>query len=338
MRFDIRYQCRFIYDQLVRESQNELRACPMSDAHQQLVSYRVHTEPSARVFSYSDWFGTRVDTFGVREPHIVLDVEAEATVETRPRPLLTVDPRVDHLADEAFRDDHHEYLQPTPHATWDASVAAEATHQATLAGGGVVSRVLAIHRLVGSRINYVPGSTYVGVDVADVFHRGEGVCQDFAHLAVAMCRSIGIPARYVSGYLFTLDDRTGADEGAQAVRVQTHAWFEAGIPTLGWLALDPTNGLEVGPRHVKIGHGRDYDDVPPLRGVYAGTAQHELDVSVEIRRMTSPSPASVRPRRDLQSLVDSEHEATLRRLRRERTQQQQHPDAVAQQQQQQQQQ
>ncbi len=97
-----------------------------------------------------------------------------------------------------------------------------------------------------------------------------GVCQDFAHLAVAMCRSIGIPARYVSGYLFTTNDATGEDPEADVVRVQTHAWFEAAVPGVGWLALDPTNSSEVGLRHVTIGHGRDYDDVPPLRGSLRG--------------------------------------------------------------------
>jgi transglutaminase-like putative cysteine protease len=115
------------------------------------------------------------------------------------------------------------------------------------------------------------------------------VCQDYAHLAVAMCRSIGIPARYVSGYLFTLSDASGVDADVDVVRVQTHAWFEAAIPGFGWLALDPTNQQEVGLRHVKIGHGRDYDDVPPMRGVFAGGAVPDVDVTVEIRRMMAAS-------------------------------------------------
>jgi transglutaminase-like putative cysteine protease len=297
MRFDIRYSCRFEYDELVRESQNELRACPASDEHQHLVSYRVQTAPSSRVLSFTDWWGTRVDGFGVREPHLVLDVVAEATVETRPRPLLTADPRAEALGDAAFRDAHAEYLERTPHASWGPEVAAEAARQASLAGPGVVSQALAIHRFVGS-LQYAPGSTYVGVDVDEVFARRGGVCQDFAHLATAMCRAVGIPARYVSGYLFTVDESTGADGTGDVVEVQTHAWFEAAVPGVGWVALDPTNGLEVGARHVTIGRGRDYDDVPPLRGVYAGRATHQLDVTVAIRRVGAPTPpAPVSPRR-----------------------------------------
>jgi transglutaminase-like putative cysteine protease len=102
-----------------------------------------------------------------------------------------------------------------------------------------------------------------------------------------MCRSVGIPARYVSGYLFTLSDSTGEDAEGDVVTVQTHAWLEAAVPFVGWIALDPTNRQQVGERHVKIGHGRDYDDVQPLRGVYAGVAPADVEVSVEMRRTPS---------------------------------------------------
>jgi transglutaminase-like putative cysteine protease len=296
MRFDIRYSCRFVYDDLVRESQNELRACPLSDEHQHLVAYRVQTTPPSRVLSFTDWWGTRVDAFGVREPHLVLDVVAEATVETRPRPMVTADPRLATLDDVAFRDAHAEYLERTPHANWGPEVAEAAARVAASAGGGVVSQLLAIHRFVHSHLVYAPGTTYVGVPIDEVFARGQGVCQDFAHLAVAMCRSVGIPARYVSGYLFTSDDATGADTtGDDVVEVQTHAWFEAAVPGFGWVALDPTNGRDVQLRHVAIGRGRDYDDVPPLNGVFAGEAGHVLEVAVEIRRVgagpAAPAPA-----------------------------------------------
>ncbi len=160
------------------------------------------------------------------------------------------------------------------------------------AGPDLVSVVLALHRNVGESIRYEPGSTDVGVEVEEVLGRGNGVCQDFAHLAVAMCRSEGIPARYVSGYLFTTDDATGEDPEAEAVRVQTHAWFEAAVPGADWIALDPTNAAEVGLRHVKIGHGRDYDDVPPLRGVFGGEATPSLGVAVDIRRLTPKTVAA----------------------------------------------
>ena len=114
--------------------------------------------------------------------------------------------------------------------------------------------------------------------------KAKGVCQDYAHLAVALCRSVGIPARYVSGYFFASSDATGADVDGDEVQVQTHAWFEAAIPGWGWLALDPTNAQQVGQRHIAIGHGRDYDDVPPVRGIYSGGGRPSTDAVVEIRR------------------------------------------------------
>jgi transglutaminase-like putative cysteine protease len=295
MRFDIRYRTTFTYDDLVRESQNELRACPATDDTQQLVSYRVHTSPSSRVLSFADYWGTRVDAFGVRTPHLSLEVSAEASVETKTRPLVTVAPTDDALHSPAFIEQHLEYRGRSPHCDWAAGVQTAAEQAAALAGPSVVSQVLAIHRYVGSALDYSPGTTSVGERVEDVLAGGRGVCQDFAHLAVASCRAVHIPARYVSGYLFTTDDQTGSDIEGDVVQVQTHAWFEAAIPGFGWFALDPTNQQEVGLRHVKIGHGRDYDDVPPLRGVYSGPGAPEVEVIVEIRRASGAPPGRPAP-------------------------------------------
>ena len=291
MKLDIRYRCSFEYDSLVRESQNELRAAPISDDRQSVLSYKVTSFPAARFFSFEDYWGTRVDAFGVREPHIYIEVIAEATVETHPTPMLTTSADFKDLQDLDFLAAHFEYLERTPHVDWDEDIAAEARRQLDIAGPDVVSIVLAIHRRAGGLLSYQPGTTYVGVPVVELIARGQGVCQDYAHLAVAMCRSVGIPARYVSGYLFTDDDAVGDDTDTDVVQVQTHAWFEAAIPGVGWLALDPTNKQEVGLRHVKIGHGRDYDDVPPLRGVYTGATNTDLQVAVEMRRLSNQTAA-----------------------------------------------
>ncbi|MCD9623407.1 transglutaminase family protein [Rhabdothermincola salaria] len=301
MRLDIRYRTSFTYDALVRESQNELRACPITDEHQQLVSYRVTTFPSAKVSSFVDYWGTRVDAFGLRSPHVAMEVVAEATVETLPRPLFSSASHRAALDAPAFRDEHAEYLAPSPHAEWDEGVRQAATTQAALVGPDTVGMVLAMHRFVGTSLRYTPGSTEIGVSVEDVLAHGHGVCQDFAHLAVALCRSQGIPARYVSGYLFTRDETTNLDPSEDGdddvVSVQTHAWFEAAVPGVGWLGLDPTNQQPVGPRHVKIGHGRDYDDVQPLRGIFSGNTRATVEPHVEIRRLPA---AAGRPTSALQ--------------------------------------
>lgn len=284
MRYDVSYRTSIHYDDIVRGSQNEMRACPASDEYQQLIAYRVTTHPAARILAYHDYWGTRVDTFGVREPHVSLELMAEASVETMPRPLVTVSPRVVELSNASFRDQYVEYLSRSMHTEWDGDIASAAERIAAITGDDVVGIVLALHRFVHTSLQYTPGATYIGVDVNEVLAKAKGVCQDYAHLAVALCRSIGIPARYVSGYFFASSDATGADVDGDEVKVQTHAWFEAAIPGWGWLALDPTNAQQVGQRHITIGHGRDYDDVPPVRGVFSGAGRPSTDALVEIRR------------------------------------------------------
>ncbi|MBW3663744.1 MAG: transglutaminase family protein [Actinobacteria bacterium] len=284
MRFDIRYRTVFDYAGEVVESQNELRACPTSDERQQVLHYDVTTSPSSRTFSYVDYWGTRVDAFGIRLPHRHLEVVATATVETsRGRPVAA-SPRFAELTEADFRDEHLEYLEPSPHVEWNDVVATEARERAEVAGDDVVGAALALHRAVGTSFEYRAGATYVGVPVAEVLAARVGVCQDFAHVVIGMARSLGIPARYVSGYLFAVSERNGTDPDVDEVDVKTHAWVEVAIPGFGWWGLDPTNRQEVGLRHVKIGHGRDYDDVAPMRGLYTGPTDHDLHVSVHIRR------------------------------------------------------
>ena len=288
MRLDIRYRSSFTYDGFVPESQNQLRACPCSDDHQRRISYRVTCSPSARIASFTDYWGTRVDAFGTREPHTELEVMAEATVETMERTPPMGMSRPEGLLDLQFLDHHAEFLERTLHADWGEEIGRRGAEQVAAAGPDVVAQVLAIHRLVGSTLRYEKGVTTVGTPVDEVLAHGHGVCQDFAHLAISLCRSQGIPARYVSGYLFTRDDAMidPADlDTLDSVRVQTHAWFEAALPGHGWFALDPTNQSAVGVRHVKIGHGRDYEDVQPLRGVFSGGASAQVTPEVEIRRL-----------------------------------------------------
>ncbi len=296
MRLDICYRTKFVFDAPARESQNELRACPASDGRQRLLGYRVLVEPSARMLSFTDYWGTRVDQFGVTDSHAELEVTAEASVETQDPPSFSREAPRRSLADPDFLDRHQEYLNPTRHTSWDEAMAAEARDLTGPDAHDAVGTAMHIADHVADRLSYQPGTTEIGQPITAILANGTGVCQDYAHLAVAMCRSVGMPARYVSGYLFSSSDRTGSIEG-DLVRVQTHAWFEAAVPGQGWLALDPTNRLAVGRQHVKIGHGRDYGDVPPLRGVYSGPGVPRLEAAVEIRRMdpTRQPPAPMRP-------------------------------------------
>ena len=137
------------------------------------------------------------------------------------------------------------------------------------------------------------GVTYVGSTVEDLLEAGGGVCQDFVHLALILLRRHGIASRYVSGYLFAAPP----DGGADSVEVDTHAWFELLLPDGGergepvWVGLDPTNRARADERYVKIGHGRHYDDVPPIKGVYRGVGEAELSASVTMTRLDPATSA-----------------------------------------------
>ena len=171
-----------------------------------------------------------------------------------------------------------------------------------------------------------PGTTYVGVDVDEVFARRQGRVP-----GLRPPRGRAVPGRRhprplrVGLPVHRRRRHAATTATSDVVAVQTHAWFEAAIPGFGWLALDPTNGLEVGLRHVTIGHGRDYDDVPPLRGVFAGSVPHELEVTVDIRRLSHPAPAVVPARASEAAarLASRNDDAALRRAEEDRHQQQQ---------------
>ncbi|MET0771501.1 MAG: transglutaminase family protein [Candidatus Limnocylindrales bacterium] len=288
MRLAIRYLSRFRYPEFAWDSHNVLRACPTSDTFQRLLDYRLDVEPTAQVTTHIDAWGTRVDEIHVRDRHRELQVAARATVETNPRP----DPRdsptaaalgVEAFSQQSFRDDHWVYLQGTRHAGRPPSVVDQA-QEAIRGRGGALEVVDAIHARVHESLAYRPGTTYIGQEIGAVLAGGTGVCQDFVHVGLAMFRAVGVPARYVSGYFYAVDGTEGAMPDDAEISVQTHAWVEVAIPGWGWWAIDPTNHLTAGERHVKIGHGRDYDDVLPLRGVYYGTSDQHLFVEVGMSR------------------------------------------------------
>ena len=285
MRFDLTYRTRFRYSDVVTENQNEVRAAPLADDRQRVLAYRIETTPAARVLHYTDSWGTGVDSFGVRNAHDHLVVTVSASVETLPPVATSTQAPVAALADPAFREAHAEYLQPTRHTTASTSVV-DLARGCAEGSDDVGDVVTCLAGWVASELSYQPGATTIGVTTDEVLERRAGVCQDFSHLLVAMCRAVGIPARYVSGYFFAAsEDAPALGEELHTVVVQTHAWVEVAIPGVGWHAIDPTNLQPVGERHIVIGRGREYDDVPPFRGVYTGEAEAEVTATVTIRRL-----------------------------------------------------
>ena len=310
MRLGIAYRMHFRYSEAVTESQNEVRVRPRDGEHQRVLSYRLMPQPRLKVLQVHDYWGTTVEYLGIRTPHTELELVAEATVETGARPAPAGPVAVEALAETDFRTAHLEFLAPSQHVHWDGGDAVkQRAVSAVKEASSVQEMVQAVVADVRGILTYRQGATDIGVTLAELLDGGAGVCQDFAHLATGMLRSVGVPARYVSGYLFAADETApsaaSADaDAADAVSVQTHAWIEAAVPGWGWWALDPTNGGEVGERHVVIGCGRDYGDVPPVRGAFTGSGTVEVDAEVVIGkqidgRQSDPASTPDRPRAEV---------------------------------------
>lgn len=291
MKFDVRYRTLFTYEELAFDSHNEVRAKPAETPYQRALDYSLSVAPAARVQSFTDGWGTSVDSFGIRSPHLAMEVIAEATVETERPPEVTALVGLDRLDQSDFINDHYEFLIATPATTISPAMVdlADAVRDRS---PHVVSLVTALQDVVQGHFVYTPGITSVATTAAEAFELGAGVCQDYAHVMVSLARHLGLPARYVSGYFFTSADDVGGDSEDDLVTVQTHAWAEVAIPGQRWLAMDPTNGLIPGERHVKIAHGPDYDAVMPFRGTFNGPASSDVTASVQIRRRTGEAEAA----------------------------------------------
>jgi transglutaminase-like putative cysteine protease len=279
MHLDIRFVTHFVYPTPVWESQNAVRASPIDTEDQQLLSYSLEVEPAVETQWYVDRWGTRVDTFGVLDPHTELIVTATASVETSAPAGPPGGATVLDVYDET-RDGHLSlFLRSSRHTEWGGPIV-DAAADVVAGSSDLDSAVRDIMAIVNRRLDYRPGATEIGDKPEDVWAQQAGVCQDYAHLMVAMLRSQGIPARYVSGYFYATDVSVGGTPETSEITVKTHAWAEVWVPGFGWWGIDPTNDQVAGERHVVVGQGRDYDDVLPMRGVYYGDTDHELAAHV----------------------------------------------------------
>lgn len=278
-RLHLKHRTGFQYAGPVVSSYNEARMLPSAEPRQNVLQATVSVLPSARTYAYHDYWGTAVTAFDLHTPHEFLDVVAESVVETSgPAAVRTGGPGWAELGAPAVVDRWHEMLVSTPRTALDEELTDRAADLKSR-HRGPHEAARAVCELVRTEIDYVPGATGVLTDAVQVWRQRKGVCQDISHLAIALLREMGVPARYVSGYLHPTP---GAGLGEE-VAGQSHAWIEwwAGE----WRSFDPTNGVPVGERHVVVGRGRDYGDVPPLKGVYAGPDGTGQTVEVILTRL-----------------------------------------------------
>jgi len=267
----------YAYKSPVTASFNEARLTPRSDSRQNVILNRVETVPATRSYRYVDYWGTAVTAFDLHAPHAELEVTASSVVETeRPEPP---EKKVtwDELASEAAIDRFDELLTPTHYTP--ASKRIERVGRRIVKYNDPQQAVIEAARWVNTELKYVAGSTGVHSSGLDALREGRGVCQDFAHLSLILLRGMGIPARYVSGYLHPKRNAKVGD----TVDGQSHAWIQAW--TGEWWNYDPTNDTEINEQYISVGVGRDYSDVTPLKGIYSGEGSTDLDVVVEITRL-----------------------------------------------------
>ena len=265
----VEHVTRFSYDAPINEAYSEIRLKPAHRDGQRCSSFALTTEPrGVSIAEYRDRFGNAVHHFDVLESHEALGGTARSEV-------WTPDQFVDDEAAPSLLD-RWDLLRPSRYVPLGGAIADLAADvQAADSPLGTAHAVMAAVR---QRMTYETGSTHVRTVADEALAAGHGVCQDFAHVMIGVCRLHEIPSRYVSGYLF---DPRAAGNGNSA----SHAWVDVWDPERGWVSLDPTHDREQTGRYVRVGVGRDYADVPPTRGVFKGKAREKLEVAVHIREL-----------------------------------------------------
>jgi len=278
LRLTLRHLTRFLYDGPVQDSFNDVRLCPVNDSLQRRETFALRLDPGVPVHTYHDFYLNRVDHFDLHHPHDTLEVEAHSVVQTRPdaRGPVAGDHPPALLDDPNLSENYFDFLSDSHFVTLDPEVWREAID---VLPGGVTDLwrdAQALARHIHRTFTYVPSATHAGTRVPEVLRTRRGVCQDYAHVLLALCRTQGIPARYVSGYFYNEARREAEPEAS-------HAWVEIFLPGYGWKGIDPTHDRLADTRYVKLAVGRDYADIRPVNGSYRGRGTRQLTVEVEVR-------------------------------------------------------
>ena len=292
-RLHVEHATRYVYPTPLIKSRHIACLRPRQTACQRLIAHRLEVVPEPTWRSTrTDYFGNAADFIALITPHERLEVIASSTVEIAPRPPLP-DPDATAPAEDlrnalAYRagaryGEEAEYVFASPYVPLSAPLAAYG-RRAIRPGRPLLAGLVDLMHAIRGDFRYVPRSTDLTTPVTRLLEERRGVCQDFAHLMIACLRSLGLPARYVSGYLLTTPPPgqprlTGADN--------SHAWVQAYVPEAGWIDFDPTNGVIPDVQHVTLAWGRDYGDVSPLKGIIVGGSGHELSVAVTVSPVTA---------------------------------------------------
>lgn len=290
MIYSIRHVTRFTYEDPISESVMETRMQPIQDGTQHCLHFGLATSPPSRVLLYQDHQGNTVHHFAIPGRHTRLTVTAEAIVECSRAgdAPLSIDPATWDTLDRVVETgEWWDALAPSTFATSTELLKRLAEELDVNRAADPMSLLRRLMGDIASRFEYRPQATRVDSPIDEALEARQGVCQDFAHIFIALARQVGIPCRYVSGYLFHAPG--GADRSIDGA---THAWAEALLPGLGWVGFDPTNDMVVADRHIRVAIGRDYADVPPTRGVFKGVSAVKSELSVAVDVVSTESSRS----------------------------------------------
>jgi len=270
---------------------NIARLVPRNTREQTCMNTHIHISPKPdRINEYEDFFGNKVIYFSIEKEHHELTVQVTSEVEKnvsdqiKGRSYANTSWEEAGMAIASGKNDNldtRQYIFETPMTARDEQILHYAM-ESFIPERSLFEATLDLTQRIFRDFEYKPGHTTVATSLGELMKERKGVCQDFAHLAISCLRSVGIPARYISGYIETLSPQ-GAEKliGADA----SHAWFSVYIPESGWTDFDPTNNCLVSDQHITIGWGRDYSDIAPLEGIILSSGSHELTVSVDVKRI-----------------------------------------------------
>ncbi len=281
-RYEIEHVSRYVYSSPVRHSVMTLCMRPRDDSGQRLLQFGIATSPKSFLNAETDGFGNTKHVLTLHREHEKLEITARATVEAIPP-----DPLPKALTTGSWDDVHSstasstqwEFTRPSVFARPTPALANFVNRQGIAQTGDPLQSLLRLCHSVNRNFKYVPGSTTAVSPIDHILEMGQGVCQDYAHVMIAVARSWGVPTRYVSGYVSV--DKAGINSPQSA----THAWVESLLPGLGWTEFDPTNPDLPADHRVRVAVGRDYHDVAPTRGVFVGDTDSLLEVGVRMRRV-----------------------------------------------------
>jgi len=273
MILEVQHETRLEYSEPVIESITEVRMEPASDHDQSCRSFHLAVSPPTELFRYQDGFGNHVHHFNLLTRHEQVRILAAGIVETHPRELSDCQATFPlELAGADFEVLDFLRFQGPVRPTPRLNDLLDVLHPR--AGTRLADLVARVAHYIRDHFEYARDVTLASSPIDDVLEQGKGVCQDFTHLMIAVLRSFGVPARYVSGYVHRPNKES-----------QSHAWCEVWLPGPGWLGIDPTNDRLVDHHFVKVAVGRDFTDVPPNKGIYRGLAQETISVRVETRAL-----------------------------------------------------